>query len=340
VRPKHEVGQILREHWESVFSSSYFSAHQKRMLAALRDCRTQALGGHLDACTSCGTIRISYNSCRNRHCPKCQNTQREKWILARQQELLPISYFHVVFTIPACLNKYCEAHPKTLYNTLFKAAWKTLQCFARDQKRLGANTGATMILHTWGQNMMLHPHVHSIVPGGGLSRSGKWKTARSKGKFLFPVKAMSKVFRAKFVAILRASGLSISDSDYRQCFQKHWVVYAKRPFLGPKQVIEYLGRYTHKIAISNHRIAKLKDNKVSFHYKDYRQAGKKKRMTLSAFEFIRRFALHILPSRFVRIRHYGFLASRFKQRHLQSIHPSKSIFPCPQKPPSFVLDQN
>ena len=234
MKPRFEVAQLLQDNWEWVFRNPHLSAHQKRTLAALRDCRTKALGGHAEVCTSCGTIRISYNSCRNRHCPKCQNTEREQWIEARQKELLPIPYFHVVFTIPACLNQYCQSHPRILYNTLFKTAWQTLQLFATDAKHLGAKTGATMVLHTWGQNLMLHPHVHCIVPGGGLSKNGKWKNARSKGKFLFPVKAMSKVFRAKFVAMLRKSELTLPNSCYRQCFQKEWVVYAKRPFLGPR----------------------------------------------------------------------------------------------------------
>lgn len=319
MKPSHEVGHILRQHWEWTFRNPYFSAHQKRMLAALRDCRTSALGGHVDACTQCGSIRISYNSCRNRHCPKCQNAQRNKWILARQQELLPVSYFHVVFTIPACLNQYCEQYPTTLYNILFKAAWATLRVFAQDPKHLGAQPGATMVLHTWGQNLMLHPHVHCIVPGGGLTKNGKWKQAHSMGKFLFPVKAMSKVFRAKFITRLRDANMVISDNCYKQCFQKPWVVYAKRPFLGPQQVIEYLGRYTHKIAISNHRLELVTKDQVTFRYKDYRQAGTNKSMSLSAHEFIRRFALHILPHRFVRIRHYGILASRFKQLNLEQI---------------------
>ena len=316
MKPHFEVAQLLQDHWEWIFRNPHLSAHQKRTLAALRDCRTSALGGHVDVCTSCGTIRISYNSCRNRHCPKCQNTQREQWIQARQRELLPIPYFHVVFTIPACLNSYCRSHPRILYNTLFKAAWHTLRQFAADPKHLGAKTGATMVLHTWGQNLMLHPHVHCIVPGGGLSKNGKWKNARAKGKFLFPVKAMSRVFRAKFVAMLRKSELTISDSCYKQCFRKAWVVYAKRPFLGPQQVIEYLGRYTHKIAISNHRFVDLSTDQLQFSYKDYKQAGVKKLMTLSSHEFIRRLALHILPLRFVRIRHYGLLASRAKAANL------------------------
>lgn len=319
MRPRFEVAQLLQDNWHWVFGNPHLSSHQKRTLAALRDCRTSALGGHADVCTSCGTLQISYNSCRNRHCPKCQNTQRQQWIKARQKELLPIPYFHVVFTIPACLNPYCQAHPRVLYNTLFKAAWNTLRQFAADPKQLGAKTGATMVLHTWGQNLMLHPHLHCIVPGGGLSKNGKWKNAQNKGTFLFPVKAMSKVFRAKFVALLRKSELYISHSCYKQCFQKAWVVYAKRPFLGPPQVIEYLGRYTHKIAISNHRIQDIALGLVQFIYKDYKQAGIKKSMALSTHEFIRRFALHILPHRFVRIRHYGLFASRYKAANLSAV---------------------
>ncbi len=195
------------------------------------DCRTAALGGHIDACTACGTVQVSYNSCRNRNCNKCQNLNREKWIMAREEELLNTSYFHVVFTIPEQLNLYCLHYPKVLYNILLKAAWQTLHVFAKDPKHLGAQTGATAVLHTWGQNLSLHPHVHLIVPGGGLTPSGKWKMGRGKGKFLFPVKAMSLVFRAKFVALLRKASkqenIPIPNILFKQLFQKKWVVYAK-----------------------------------------------------------------------------------------------------------------
>jgi hypothetical protein len=213
-------------------------------------------------------MRISYNSCRNRHCPKCGNLQKEEWMLAREAELLPVSYFHVVFTLPDTLNGLAIAYSAKIYNLLFQVAWQTMQIFAADAKHLGAQAGMIAILHTWGQNLSLHPHLHCIVPGGGITNSRAWKEAKSKGKFLFPVKALSKVFRAKFVKGLRKSFTHLGQSFFTSLFKKEWVVYAKRPFFGPKQVIEYLGRYTHKVAISNHRLLAVADGKVTFSYND------------------------------------------------------------------------
>ena len=331
MKPKYDIGAIIRDNWEWVIHNPRFTAHHKRMLRAMSLCRTQALGGHIDACTDCGCIRISYNSCRNRHCPKCQSVQREKWILKREAELLPVPYFHVVFTIPNTLNPLCLHHPKMMYNLLFNAAQQTIKTFAKDPKYLGAKPGMTAILHTWGQNLSLHPHLHCIVPGGGLTQKGDWKNAHPNGKFLFPVKAMSKVFRAKFVATFRkqvtVKHITIQPNIFKQLFAKNWVVYAKRPFGDPKQVIEYLGRYTHKIAITNHRIVGLSNSSITFHYKDYRKAGKVQLMELSIKEFIRRFALHILPAGFIRIRHYGFLASRFKKDNLAKARASLKVSP-------------
>lgn len=323
---RHDTGTIIRQQWQWINEESKLNTHHKRMLRALSLCRTAALGGHIDGCTSCGYLRISYNSCRNRNCPKCQAVNREKWITAREAELLPVPYFHVVFTIPDALNQLCLYRPKIMYNILFRSAWQTIQAFATDKKHLGAKPGMTAVLHTWGQTMSLHPHLHCIVPGGGLTPEGKWKNARSKGKFLFPVRAMSTVFRAKFVAALRKAAkiekLNIEPQIFKQLFAKKWVVFAKRPFAGPKQVIEYLGRYTHKIAISNSRITKVTDTQVAFKYKDYRKNGEHKIMTLSIQEFIRRFAQHILPHAFHRIRHYGFLGSRFKKENLHKARKS------------------
>ena len=210
------------------------------------------MGGHVDACSSCGNITISYNSCRNRHCPKCQGNKRQQWIEARESELLPVKYFHVVFTLPEIINKIAIYEPRIIYDTLFEAAWKTIEIFSKDEKYLGAKSGMISILHTWGQNLMLHPHLHCIVPGGGVDAQGKWlATKKSNGKWLFPVKAMSKIFRAKYVSILR-NKIKLEQSYYNDMFKSEWVVFAKRPFGSPKSVIEYLGRYTHKIAISNH----------------------------------------------------------------------------------------
>ena len=316
MKPAFELAQILEQHWPQVETSPAINPWQLRTLSALRQCRTAALGGHVDACSECGHVRISYNSCRNRHCPKCQNLEKEQWILSRENELLPVPYFHVVFTLPDTLNPLALHQPARLYNLLFEAAWLTMKAFGSDPKHLGAQAGMIAILHTLGQTLSLHPHLHCIVPGGGITKSGKWKLARSKGKFLFPVKAMSRVFRAKFVAALRQEFSHLDPAFCPSLFEKPWVVYAKRPFLGPKQVIEYLGRYTHKVALSNHRLLAVDKHQVTFSYKDYRQSGVKKQMSLEPLEFIRRFSLHILPKAFVRIRHFGFLSSRAKPRLL------------------------
>ena len=262
---------------------------------------------------------MSYNSCRNRHCPKCQGEQREAWIQAREAELLPVPYFHVVFTLPDTISPLCLYAPANVYNLLFKTAWSVMQSFAQDPKHLGAKPGMIAVLHTWGQNLSLHPHLHCIVPGGGVTQRGKWKPARSKGKFLFPVKAMSQVFRARFVAGLRKAFPDQSKAFFEPLFSKPWVIYAKRPFQHPKAVVEYLGRYTHKIAISNHRITSLDNGQVTFRYKDYRKGAQKLQMTLSDQEFIRRFSQHILPKGLVRIRHYGFLSSNWKKDKLPDL---------------------
>lgn len=318
LRPRFEVAHILSDLWPEIQNDPHFNSHQLRMLNALRICRTSALGGHIDRCDSCDHLRISYNSCRNRHCPKCQGVNRNRWIEAQYEKLLPVKYFHVVFTLPDTLNGLCLAYPKMMYSILFSASWQTIKTFARDKKHLGAHTGMSCILHTWGQNLSLHPHLHCIVPGGGITPSGKWKQARSKGKYLFPVKAMSPVFRAIYVRLLRKQvkeqGIAIPKALFDCLFEKNWVVYAKQPFLGPKQIIEYLGRYTHKVAISNHRLVNIDGNEVRFKYKDYRHGAKVKFMCLNKLEFIRRFSLHILPLRFVRIRHFGILAGRNKEK--------------------------
>lgn len=315
MKPSFELADVLTAHWPAVEHSGKFNSWQLRTLDAVKRCRTASLGGHIDGCNSCGHVRISYNSCRNRHCPKCQGAAREKWIQAREEELLPVPYFHVVFTLPDSLNKLCLYKPKVLYDLLFKTSWSVLNSFGHDTKWLGAQTGMISILHTWGQTMTLHPHLHCIVPGGGLTKSGKWKTARSDGKYLFNVKAMSQTFRGRFIAGLKEQLPEEMPKELVNSLYKHkWVVYAKRPFTGPNSVVEYLGRYTHKIAISNHRIKNHADGKVSFSYKDYKQGSVKKEMILDSMEFIRRFSLHILPKRFIRIRHYGICSSSSKQK--------------------------
>jgi len=282
---------------------------------------------HIDACTDCGTLRISYDSCRNRHCPKCQGNQREQWIQKREEELLPIPYFHVVFTLLDTLNHLAMHQPKAVYDALFESAWATIKTFGKDPKHMGAIPGMISILHTWGQTLTLHPHLHCIVPGGGITEARNWKIAYSHGKFLFPVKAMSKVFRAKYVASLKTKLPNIDKKLIDQLFKKQWVVFAKRPFGNAQSVIEYLGRYTHKIAISNHRIKSIDHKGVTFTYKDYRKSGKKQEMTLEGMEFIRRFSMHILPKGFVRIRHFGILSSTSKKISIPLI---KALIPTPQ----------
>jgi hypothetical protein len=330
----YDLAHLLRAHWPTIehsVESKTINTWQLRTLSALSKCRTAALGGHVDGCTNCGTLRISYNSCRNRHCPKCQGNEREAWIQARQEELLPVSYFHVVFTLPSELNTLCIQFPQIMYAALFDAAWATINIFANDRKHLGANTGMISILHTWGQQLTLHPHLHCIIPAGGLSISGKWKHSKTNGNYLFPVKALSKVFRAKYFDCVRkkiashnlkeAKKITLPKNVVDACFTKQWVVFAKKPFSGVDSVVEYLGRYTHKIAISNHRITNIdnKGNTITFKYKDYKDGEKTKLLCLDAMEFVRRFSLHILPKSFVRIRHYGILSSTCKATAIESI---------------------
>lgn len=264
MRPTFEVAQVLRQHWASVEKHSGINSWQLRVLSAVKKCRIADLGGHIDACTACGALRINYNSCGNRHCPKCQGNKREEWIQKREIELLPVPYFHVVFTLHDILNPLAVHKPKELYDMLFQAAWDTINVFSKDPKHLGAQSGMIAILHTWGQTLSLHPHLHCIIPGGGLTKSGQWKMAKSNGRFLFPVKAMSKVFRAKFVVLLKIKKVLVDQHLLNSLFRKEWVVFTKRPFFSPQSVIEYLGRYTHKIAISNHRIRSIDKNTVTF----------------------------------------------------------------------------
>lgn len=344
-RPVWEVAGAIRLFGDGFRERFPLSAPQKKALSDLANCRTAALGGHVDACEACGAVQFSYNSCRNRHCPKCQGLEREAWVLAREGELLPVPYYHVVFTLPPELNGLCLHNPRFCYDTLFESAWETLHTFAADSKWLGAQTGATVVLHTWGQQLMLHPHVHCIVPGGGLDKGGHWARPRRSGKtgerFLFPVKVMSRVFRAVFMKklrpVLEAGTLALPGDEacfagaepYRAwrngLYEKPWVVYAKRPFGGPKEVIEYLGRYTHKSAISNHRLLEVgEETGVRFSYKDYRTGGERKEMRLDGVEFLRRWSLHVLPPGFRRMRHYGILSNALKTRALNACRKALS----------------
>jgi Putative transposase/Transposase zinc-binding domain len=318
VKPRYEVAQIIRDYGDDFIRVQSPLKHHQCVLGAIKICRTVELGGHIDRCGDCGYERISYNSCRNRHCPKCQNTNRERWLLARKEDVLPCTYFHVVFTIPQELNTYCLKYPVVLYNILFQASKETLFTFGNDPKHLGAQLGVISLLHTWGQNLALHPHVHMIIPGGGFTQNNHWKTCSSNGDFLFPIKAMSKVYRGKFMEkflfFLQENQLQIPLSLRRKLYDKNWVIYAKQPFKNAEGVVEYLGRYSHKIAISNHRITDIKNGQITFRYKDYKHGSVNKLMTLEAKEFLRRLCMHILPPKFMKIRHYGFLASRVKQK--------------------------
>lgn len=346
MQAKYELAHVLRAQWNAIEQSvnnKTLNTWQLRTLSALSKCRTAALGGHVDGCTSCGTLRISYNSCRNRHCPKCQGNEREAWIRARENELLPVAYFHVVFTLPSELNTLCLQHPRIMYASLFDAAWDTINTFSKDEKHLGATTGMISILHTWGQQLTLHPHLHCIIPAGGLTKQGKWKHCKTNGNYLFPVKALSVVFRAKYMQHLRKhiaqhnatnkTQIQLPQQMTNACFKKQWVVYAKRPFSGVNSVVEYLGRYTHKIAISNHRIIDVnkQNNTVTFNYKDYKINGAKKQLTLDAMEFVRRFSMHILPKAFVRIRHFGILSSTSKCAAIKAIRSQLPSKPSIQK---------
>ena len=324
------VAEIIRK---VDLSAQNLSIHQEKTLRALSYCRTSALGGHIDACDGCGNISISYNSCRNRHCPQCQGHKKEEWIQKREQELLPCSYYHLVFTLPEELNGLAIKNPKLVYKILFETAWETLNQFGKNK---GVQLGMIAILHTWGQSLSLHPHLHCIVPGGGITKQGKWRPKIKTDKYLFSVKAMSKVFRAKYCQKLKENCAEDYEKIREKLWEKKWVVYAKRPFGGPKSVIEYLGRYTHKVAISNHRIKNIDDKNTTFRYKDYRKGGEKKEMTLSNVEFIRRFSMHVLPKRFVRIRHYGILSSSWKRGKLQHLQSTLKV-QIPEAKPKILL---
>lgn len=300
------------------------SPEQHRVMRAIEICRTATLGGHIDQCDSCGHQVISYNSCRNRHCPKCQTLAKARWLEARRAELLPVDYYHVVFTLPDQLAPLALQNKKAVYDILFRAVSQTLLSIGADPKHLGAEIGFMAILHTWGQNLMHHPHLHCVVPGGGLSPdSQKWISSRPG--FFLPVRVLSRLFRRLFLQQLRRAfdqgklefHGSIQQLSQPRAFERliqvcrniEWVVYSKPPFGGPEKVLDYLGRYTHRIAISNHRLVSMKNGKVTFTYKNYKTGGRRQPMTLNPNEFIRRFLLHILPNGFVRIRYYGLLAN-------------------------------
>lgn len=328
-----ELADILRA-YTPAFLDTYgdtTSPEQRRVLRDLVRCRTAELGGHVEACDGCGHQRIAYNSCRNRHCPRCQAAARAAWLDERAAELLPTEYFHVVFTLPADLSPLALQNPRLVYGTLLQASAQSLLQLARDPQHLGADIGFLSVLHTWGQNLHLHPHVHCVVPGGGIAlEGGRWVSCRPG--FFLPVRPLGRLFRGKFLTMLRRAydrgllGLHgqqqhLADPQaFRElleaCWQKEWVVYAKPPFGGPEQVLKYLARYTHRVAISNQRLVKVEAGQVFFRWKDYAHGNQQKVMALEAVEFIRRFLQHVVPSGFVRIRHYGLLGNRVRAENL------------------------
>ena len=331
-----EVADVFRRHGDAYRSTHAIDRSAARVMGAITACRTAALGGHVERCdtATCGFTRISYNSCRNRHCTKCQSNAARDWLAERAADLLPVEYFHVVFTLPPAVAAIAKQNKAVVYGLLFEAAAETLKTIAGDPRHLGAETAATMVLHTWGQTLTYHPHVHVIVPGGGLAPDGKTWIACRPGFFL-PVKVLQRLYRRLFLQKLTAAQASgrlqffdalASLADAR-AFARHlapmrradWIVYAKKPFAGPEQVLRYLARYTHRVAISNRRLVLADDTHVAFTWKDYRDGGTQKRMTLDAHEFIRRFLLHILPDGFQRIRHYGFLANGHRKAKLATI---------------------
>src|SRR5262245_17410828 len=324
-RPTMQLGDILRRHGPTYAAQHPLSAEQAKVLRRLAACRTAALGGHVDTCAACGFSRNSYNSCRDRHCPPCQATKRAAWLETRLERLLPVPYFHVVFTVPDLLHPLFLHNQRRLYDLLFHAASATLLTLAADPSRLGAQIGFTALLHTWGQNLLFHPHLHCVVTGGGLSKDRQQWVA-GKPHFFLPVRVVGKLFRGKFLAGLKEAYQAgrlclqgrvqdLADPGAFQhlldaCYARHWVVYAKPPFGGPEHVFRYLGRYSHRVAISNHRIVDFQHGKVTFTLKDYADGGTRKTLTLTAVEFLRRFLVHVLPLRFVRIRHYGLHAGK------------------------------
>ena len=344
-RPPFEVADIIREHRDRFIETHgvWLTAQHHRVLRALARCRTAALGGHLDRCARCDHRAISYNSCRNRHCPKCLTHARDQWLAERQLELLPVGYHHVVFTLPHELSWLALQNKNVVYDLLFRASAATLLDVAADAKHLGAAIGFLSVLHTWGQNLLHHPHVHCVIPVGGLSPD-RTQWVHPRYPFFLSVKVLSRVFRGKFVAGLRRAfsrgQLSFSGrlqylseaaafrGFLRRLFRHDWVVYAKPPFGGPAHVLQYLARYTHRVAISNHRILNVADGSVTFQWKDYRHGSQPRTMTISAVEFLRRFCLHILPKGFVRIRFCGFLAHRRRAHDLPLCRSALAARPC------------
>jgi len=348
-----ELADIVRAHGAAYQRAHPLCRAQCRALRAIARCRTAALGGHRAVCTACGAERITYNSCRNRHCPKCQRVATERWLAARRREVLPIPYFHVVFTLPHTLNPLAQSHPRLIYQLLFQAAASTLTRFGRDRRQLGGDLGGTAVLHTWGQTLTQHVHVHCVVTGGALAPAGaRWIPARPG--FLFPVRALTKVFRGRYLAGLRRAfdrgelhctgGLAALAEPAAvaawldELRQQAWVVYCKPPFAGPEHVLAYLGRYTHRVALSNDRLLAVLDGRVRFRWRDYADGDRVKVMELEVDEFLRRFLLHVVPDGFVRIRHFGLLANRRRAAALAQCRVLLRQPPPPVELPETVRD--
>ncbi len=346
-----ELADIVRAHGAAYRRTHPLARAQGRALRAIAQCRTAALGGHRAVCTSCGAERITYNSCRNRHCPKCQRVTTERWLVARQRDLLPIEYFHVVFTLPHALNPLAQSHPRLIYRLLFRAAASTLLRFGRDPGHLGGDLGVTAVLHTWGQTLTQHVHLHCLVTGGALAPGGaRWLPAHPG--FLFPVRALAQVFRGRYLAGLQRAfargalhctgGIAALAEPaafgawIAELRQQAWVVYCKPPFAGPDHVLAYLGRYTHRVAISNDRLLALADGRVRFRWRDYADGDRVKVMELEAEEFLRRFLLHVVPGGFVRIRYFGLLANRRRTAALAQCRALLAQPPPPALPPESV----
>jgi len=343
-RPQWEVADIVRDHGPAWRRDRPLNLRQLKALSAIERCRSPALGGHVIRCEQCHDDQIAYNSCRNRHCPKCQGSAAKRWLENRQTELLPVAYYHLVFTLPAIIARIAYQNPVLVYNLLFTATAQTVTTIAADSKHLGAKIGFTAVLHTWGSALTHHPHLHCVVPGGGLTPQGEWKPC--KPGFFLPVKVLSRLFRRLFLQKLVALHpqlafygeiAHLSDSKAFRIYlapahKVNWVVYAKKPFAGPQAVFKYLSRYTHRVAISNRRIIHYDTDTVTFRYKDYRAKDKQrfKAMTLSADEFLRRFLIHILPLRFHRIRHFGLFANHHRKLNLSTLR--KTL--CPDVPPA------
>lgn len=321
-----KIQEILNEGIEEYMKENKVIGYKQKVVQAIRRCKTGELGVHKYVCDECGHEEIVYNSCRNRHCPNCQTGKKLKWIEARKEEVLNIKYYHVVFTIANEIYSIAIQNQDKMYKLLFKASAETLQELAGDKKYLGAEIGFFSVLHTWGQNLMFHPHIHCVVTGGGLTEIGKWK--EKEEDFFIPVKVMSRKFRGKFLSYMKEEKLNFyGENKYlenpenydrltSEMYNKEWVVYCKEPFNNPASVIQYLGRYTHRVAISNERIVKMEDNKVTFKCRDYKDNNQMKEMTITIKEFIRRYLIHILPPRFMKIRYYGILGNRNKEKKL------------------------